>query len=263
VEHYLQELEALLALRHEEIAAMVLEPLIQAAAGMVFHPPSYLAGVRELTRQYDVLLIADEIVTAFGRTGRMFACEHEEVVPDILCLGKSITGGYLPLSATVTSPEIFEAFLGPADSGRSFLHGHTYSGNPLASAAALASLDVLEEEQTLRQLTPKSEQLAGILATLEAHPHVAETRQLGMIAAVELTPEAEQNSSRYPSELQIANQICRDALQHGVWLRPLRDTLVIMPPLSITSEELELLGQVLFESINTVTKAIATADVTS
>ncbi len=255
-EHFLAELEQVLVDRHEQIAAMVLEPLVQGAAGMVFHPPGYLRGVRELTRRYNVLLITDEIVTGCGRTGRMFACEHEEVTPDILCLGKSLTGGALPLSATITHPKIYKAFLGDAASGRSFMHGHTYGGNPLAAAAALASLEVLEQEQVLENLPKKVSQLGELLTRLQSHSHVAETRQLGMIAAVELTSASEENVA-YPAELQIGNRVCREAIARGVWLRPLRDVLVVMPPLSISGDELELLGEVLWESIDCATRDVA------
>ncbi len=253
---YLDQLEQVLADRHEEIAAMVLEPLVQAAAGIVFHPPGYLAGVRELTRRYDVLLVTDEIVTAFGRTGRMFACEAENVVPDFLCLGKSITGGYLPLSATITHPDIYAGFLGPASSGRALMHGHTYAGNPLAAAAALATLDILQQDQILEKLPAKFDLLAGILERIAEHPRVAETRQMGLIAAVELTPSGDPKE-RYPAELRIAQQVCDEALRRGVWLRPLGDVLVIMPPLSISEEELQFLGDVLLESILAVTAAVA------
>jgi len=254
-DHFLAELEEVLKEQHEQIAALVLEPLVQAAAGMVFHPPGYLRGVRELTRRYDVLLIADEIVTGFGRTGRMFACEHENVTPDFLCLGKSITGGYLPLAATLTRPEIYAAFLGPVTN--TFLHGHTYGGNPLAAAAALATLDILQEQQILTELTPKIQQLAELLDQIQNHPHVAETRQLGMIAAVELSPE---DGDAYPPEHQVGSRVCKETFRQGVWLRPLRDVLVIMPPLSISADELNLLGNVLMKSIDTVCKEIAGID---
>lgn len=252
---YLDQLELILADRHEEIAAMVLEPLVQAAAGIALHPPGYLAGVRELTRRYDVLLIADEIVTGFGRTGRMFACEAEDVVPDFLCLGKSITGGYLPLSATITHPDIYAVFLGTAISGRALMHGHTYAGNPLGAAAALATLEILEQDKILEKLPAKFEILADILVGIAKHPRVAETRQLGLIGAVELTP-SDNPIERYPPELRIAYQVCDETLNRGVWLRPLGDVLVIMPPLSISDEELQLLGNVLLESIDDVTSAV-------
>jgi adenosylmethionine-8-amino-7-oxononanoate aminotransferase len=252
---HLDHLEQVLAEHHGEIAAMVVEPLVQGAAGIVLHPPGYLAGVRELTRKYDVLLIADEIVTGFGRTGRMFACEQEGVVPDFLCLGKGITGGYLPLSATITRPEIYQAFLGPATSVRTFMHGHTYGGNPLAAAAALATLDILQKERVLETLPAKFELLADLLTRVAEHPRVAETRQLGLIAAVELTPSSDR-TERYPTEVRIAHRVCSETLKRGVWLRPLGDVLVIMPPLSIGAEELGLLGDVLAASIDAATSAV-------
>ncbi|MCH2594807.1 MAG: adenosylmethionine--8-amino-7-oxononanoate transaminase [Pirellulales bacterium] len=247
-EHFLQQLEHVLSAEHEQIAAIVLEPLIQAAAGMVFHPEGYLHGVRQLTKRYNVLMITDEIVTGFGRTGRMFACEHESVEPDILCLGKSITSGYLPLAAAIATPKIYQAFLGDDDSGRAFLHGHTYGGNQLAAAAALATLDLLEEEQTLQHLPSKAKKLAEILEQLQEHPNVAQCRQHGLIAAVEFTPDPSSNVP-YPANIRIGALVCRAAKQRGVWLRPLRDVLVLMPPLSITLDELDFLGNTLQESI--------------
>ena len=147
-----RQVEQLLAEQHDEIAAVVIEPLVQAAAGMVMHPPGYLRGVRELTRRYDVLLIADEVAVGFGRTGTMFACEHEDVSPDFLCLAKGLTGGYLPMAATLATDEIWQAFLGTYAEGKTFFHGHTYGGNPLGAAVALATLDVFDEEQTLDAL---------------------------------------------------------------------------------------------------------------
>lgn len=255
---FLEQLEDVLQERHHEIAAFVLEPLIQAAAGMIFHPPGYLRGVRELTEKYNVLLITDEIVTGFGRTGKLFACEHEQVVPDLLCLGKSITGGYLPLSATVTTPRIYDAFQGSASSGRSFLHGHTYSGNQLAAAAALATIGLLESGEASSHFDERAAQLERWLQKLHAHPHVAATRQKGMIAAVELTAQPGEMSA-YPAELQVGYRVCRETLRRGVWLRPLRDTLVIMPPLSISQEELNQLGDALFAAIDQVTGELASA----
>ena len=252
VEAQLAHLEEVLKAQHQEIAAMVLEPRMQAAAGIVFHPPGYLSGVRELTRRYNVLLIADEIVTGFGRTGNMFACNSEDVVPDFLCLGKSLTAGYLPLSATLTTPEVFSGFLGTAPSGRALMHGHTYSGNPLGAAAALATLDILEDSNVREQLPDKFAKLSEILEKIGNHPRVATTRQLGLIAAIELTP-TEDSSDRYPADLRIAYRVCDETLRRGVWLRPLGDVLVIMPPLTIRFEQLETLGTVLLDSIDTVT----------
>ncbi len=250
--YYLAELDRVLSAEHETIAAMVIEPCIQAAAGMIFHPAGYLHGVRELTRKYNVLLIADEIVTGCGRIGKMSACELEGVVPDLLCLGKSLSGGYLPISATIATSEIYQAFLGTAASARSFRHGHTYAGNPLAAAAALAALEITQDSGGAQDVSNRQEQLNELLANLERLPHVASTRRMGMIAAVELTPTGA-NAERYPVEMRIAYQICREALKRGLWLRPLGDTLVIMPPLSITQDELTFFGEMLHDSIATVT----------
>jgi adenosylmethionine-8-amino-7-oxononanoate aminotransferase len=251
-EYYLAELEATLVTEHETVAAMVIEPCLQAAAGMIFHPVGYLRGVRELTRKYNVLLIADEIVTGCGRTGPLFACESESVVPDLLCLGKSLTGGYLPLSATIATSEIYSAFLGSATSARSFRHGHTYAGNPLGAAAALATLELLTSDQVQQNLSAKINQLTALLSELRSQPHVAATRQRGMIAAVELSPN-DNLHERYFSEMRIAYQVCQAALKRGLWLRPLGDTLVIMPPLSITNDELAFYFNALSAAIAEVT----------
>ena len=176
-QYYLKQLEEVLEQQGDQVAAVVLEPLIQAAAGMIFHPAGYLRGVKELTQRYNTLLITDEIVTGFGRTGRMFACEHENVVPDILCLGKSLTGGYLPLSAAIATPTIYQAFLGSAESGRAFYHGHTYGGNQLCTVAALATLDLLAEEYPESEFELRSKSLSAVLDKLHEHPHVCEIRQ--------------------------------------------------------------------------------------
>src|SRR5438105_3785916 len=164
--HYLVQLEAALQQHADTLAAVVIEPLLQAAAGIITHPPGFMRGVRELTRRYGVLLIADEVAVGMGRTGKMFACEHEGVTPDFLCLAKGLTGGYLPLAATLTTDEVFRAFLGRYEESKSFFHGHTYGGNPLGAAVALATLDVFEEEQTLTHLQPKIDRLAQHLARL-------------------------------------------------------------------------------------------------
>ncbi len=238
---------------HEEIAAFVIEPLVQCAAGMVMHPPGFLRGVRELTQSYDVLLIADEVAVGFGRTGTMFACEQEGVVPDFLCLGKGLSGGYLPIAATLTNNVIYNAFLGKFNEGRTLHHGHTYSGNPLASAAAVASLDLFDSEQTLAKLPEKVARIGEHLCRLAEHPHVATTRQRGLIGALELTPN-KATCETYPSEERRAWRVCRETLAHGVWLRPLADVLYVMPPLAISSEELDLMMSTLASAIDTVTR---------
>jgi adenosylmethionine-8-amino-7-oxononanoate aminotransferase len=250
--HFLGELEQLLKAHHEELAAMVIEPLVQCAAGMIMHPPGYLRGVRELTRRYDVLLIADEIAVGFGRTGTMFACEQESVVPDFLCLGKGLSGGYLPMAATLTHSRIYDAFLGNVSTGRTLYHGHTFGGNPLAAAAALATLDVFDQEQTLTSLPPKIERLGEHLGRLARHPHVMHARQRGLIGALELTPD-KASGVPYPAEERTAWRVCREALRRGVWIRPLGDVLYVMPPLSISLDELDVVMNTMAAAIDEVT----------
>jgi len=236
--YYLDQLEQALRAHHEDLAAVVIEPLIQCAAGMITHPAGYLRGVRELTRRYDVLLIADEVATGFGRTGTMFACQHEAVAPDLLCLGKGLTGGYLPMSATLAGDEIWRAFLGTYAEGRTFYHGHTYTGNPLAAAVGLATLDVFDQEQTLAQLPPKIDRLAQHLARLAGHPHVGDVRQCGLMAGIELVRDRG-TQEPYAWAEKRGYRVCDHARTAGVWLRPLGNVVVIMPPLAITLEELD------------------------
>ncbi len=250
--HFLDELESIIAAHHQELAAMVIEPLVQCAAGIVIHPPHYLRGVRQLTQQYGVLLIADEIAVGMGRTGTMFACQQEEVVPDFLCLGKGLTGGYLPMSATITHAEIYGAFLGAASDGRTLYHGHTYGGNPLAAAAALATLDEFEEGRTLAKLTEKIARLGEHLCRLAGQPHVCQVRQCGLVGALELTCD-KATSVPYPVEERRAWQVCRAALSRGVWIRPLGDTLYVMPPLAISLAEIDELMEAVTAGIDQVT----------
>jgi adenosylmethionine-8-amino-7-oxononanoate aminotransferase len=236
--HYLAQLEAVLAEHHERIAAMVIEPLVQGAAGMVMHPAGYLGGVRELTQKYGVLLIADEVAVGFGRTGKMFACEHEDVTPDFLCLAKGISGGYLPLAATLATDEIWQAFLGRYEEAKTFCHGHTYGGNPLGAAAALAALDVFDQQQTLTGLAPKITRLGEHLRRIAALPQVGDVRQRGLIGAVELVRDRA-TKEPFPWQVRRGFRVCELALEKGVWLRPLVNVVVIMPPLSVTLEELD------------------------
>jgi adenosylmethionine---8-amino-7-oxononanoate aminotransferase len=236
--YHLAKLEIILAEHHNRIAAMVIEPLLQAAAGMIVHPAGYLRGVRELTRKYDVLLIADEVAVGFGRTGKMFACQHEDVTPDFLCLAKGITGGYLPLAATLATDEIWHAFLGSYAESKTFFHGHTYGGNPLGAAAALACLDIFEEEKTLEHLKPKIARLAEHLARIGNLPHVGHVRQLGLIGAIELVRD-KATKEPFPWEEKRGMRVCDYACSEGVLLRPLGNVIVIMPPLAITLEQLD------------------------
>jgi adenosylmethionine-8-amino-7-oxononanoate aminotransferase len=252
--YHLEKLERVLAEHHRRIAAMVIEPLVQAAAGMIMHPAGYLRGVRELTRKYDVLLVADEVAVGMGRTGRMFACEHEQVAPDLLCLAKGLTGGYLPLAATLASEEIYRAFLGDYAQGRTFFHGHTYGGNPLGAAVALATLDVFGEEQTLARLPAKIARLAEHLGRLARLPQVGDARQCGLIGAVELVRDR-RTREPYPWQQRRGQRVCDHARSEGVLLRPLGNVLVILPPLAITPEQLDQIAGAIERGIAAATES--------
>ena len=251
--YYLAQLDQLLGQHAEKVAALVIEPLVQAAAGMLVHPPGFLQGVRELTRKYDILLIADEVAVGMGRTGTMLACEQENVAPDFLCLAKGLTGGYLPLAATLTTNEVWQAFLGDYSESKTFFHGHTYGGNPLGAAAAIATLDVFVEEDTLSNLSPKIERLAALLARIGEHPNVGDVRQRGLIGAIELVKD---QATRQPFDWQEkrGQKVCDHAWNEGVWLRPLGNVVVIMPPLSITVQQLDKIGHAVEQGIDSATK---------
>jgi adenosylmethionine-8-amino-7-oxononanoate aminotransferase len=233
-QYYLNQLESLLQQHHSTIAAMIIEPVVQGAAGMIMQPSGYLAGIRQLTQKHDVLLIADEVAVGFGRTGAMFACDHENIQPDLMCLAKGLTGGYITMAATLATTEIWNAFLG--DPARTFYHGHTYGGNPLAAAAAIANLDIFESEQTMVNVHERSAQLDNLLKPLANHPHVGDIRQRGLIVAIELVADKD-NKTHFENLGATGTAVCKAALEQGVWLRPLRDTIVIMPPLSISETE--------------------------
>jgi adenosylmethionine-8-amino-7-oxononanoate transaminase len=248
----LGKMEEMLREKSGEIAAVIIEPLVQAAGGMIVAPPGYLKGVRELCSKYDVLMIADEVATGFGRTGRMFACEHEGVVPDILCLSKGITGGYLPLAATIATEEIYNAFLGDFKDLKTFFHGHSYTGNPLGCTAALACLDIFEREKTLERLAPKTEMLESFLKDIGRLDHVGDVRSKGLMAGIELVKD-KSTKEPYPWEEKMGWRVCYYAREHGVIIRPLGNVVVIMPPLSISLENLEQLLKVIKEGIVSVT----------
>ena len=218
-----------------EVAAIIIEPLVQGAAGIRLWPPGMLKQLRTWCDANDVLLIFDEVLTGFGRTGTLFAFQHEGVAPDFLCLAKGLTGGYLPLAATLTTEQIYEAFLGEYHELKTFFYGHSYCGNPLGCAAALASLQIFEEERTLQMLQPKIALLGELLADLKEDPHIADIRQCGFIAGIEL--------QRTPGEPflwqeQTGQRVCLAARKHGLLTRPILDTIVLMPPLCTTAEEL-------------------------
>lgn len=235
-------LAALLEQHGDEIAAFILEPLVQGAAGMLVHPDGYLAGAAALCRKHDVLLIADEVATGFGRTGTLFACSQEKVTPDLLCLAKGLTGGYTPLAATLMTQRVYEPFLGArGGERRTFFHGHTYTGHSLGCAAALASLDLFERDRVLESLPGKSERLrAALRARLGDHPHVGDIRLRGLMVGIELVADRASAEPFAPDAVTGA-RVCMAARSHGVLLRPLGDVVVLMPPLSITGDEIDAL----------------------
>jgi adenosylmethionine-8-amino-7-oxononanoate aminotransferase len=228
----------------------VIEPLMQGAAGMIAAPEGYLRRVREVTREHDVLLIADEVAVGLGRTGTLFACQREGVAPDFLCLAKGLTGGYLPLAATLTTEEIFGAFLGRPEEGRTFYHGHTYTGNQLGCAAALANLDLLTQG-VLDSLPPKIERLRQHLARMAELPVVGDIRQQGLMAGIELV-EVKATRKPAPPQRQLGVRTCQLARERGVLLRPLGDVLVVMPPLAIELSLLDRLCDVLYNCLDEV-----------
>jgi adenosylmethionine-8-amino-7-oxononanoate aminotransferase len=245
--------ERVLAEHGEEVAAVIVEPLMQGAAGMWDQPLGYLPALRALARRHGTLLICDEVATGFGRTGRMFAVEHEQIEPDLLCLGKGITGGYLPLAATLASEEIFSAFLAPYDSFQTFFHGHTYTGNPLAAAVALANLDVFEKEKVIERVRQRATRLrAGLHDRVAGLDHVGDIRQWGLMAGIELVRDRESREP-YPACNKMGHRVILQARAAGVLIRPLGNVVILMPPLSITEDELDLLLAVVAESIRLAT----------
>lgn len=249
-----EEVEALLARKGREIAALIVEPLMQGAAGMWSHPAAYLRALRDTTRQHGVLLICDEVATGFGRTGRMFAVEHAAVEPDLMCVGKGISGGYLPLAATLATEEIFGAFLGRYEDFKTFFHGHTYTGNALACAVAVANLDVFEQEQVLARVRDRSQQLAERLADIAVLPHVGDIRQWGLMVGIELVQDRADRRAYLPPE-RMGMRVILEARRQGTILRPLGNIIVLMPPLSLTQSELDRLCAVTRDAILRVTSA--------
>ena len=225
----------------DEIAAVIMEPLVQGAAGMLVHPDGYLSAVRELCDEFGALLICDEVATGFGRTGRMFACHHEDVAPDIMCVAKGITGGYLPLAATLASERIYEGFLGEHEDFRTFFHGHTYTGNPLACAAAIATLEIFEEERTLERLQEKIVLLGELLAEVESMPEVAEVRRRGFMTAIQLVD--------HPVAARMGHRVTLEARTRGAIIRPLGDAVILMPPLAISDADLRRLVEITAKAI--------------
>jgi adenosylmethionine-8-amino-7-oxononanoate aminotransferase len=245
-----EHMRALLAEHAEQCAAVIVEPLVQGAAGIHVMPDGYLRAVRELCDEFGVLLICDEVATGFGRTGTMFACEQEGVAPDLMCVAKGLTGGYLPLAATLSTEQVYEGFLGRHEQLRTFFHAHTYPGNPLACAAALATLRVFDQERTLERLQPKIALLGELVAEhVSGVAAVREVRQRGFMVGIEL--------QGFPLEARIGHRVTLEARARGAIIRPLGDTVVLMPPLSIQPAELRRLVEI---TASAIAAAVGAAD---
>jgi len=251
----IDEARAKLRAHGHELAALIVEPLVQGAAGMWMHPPEYLAELARLAREVGTLLICDEVATGFGRTGTFFACEQAGIAPDLLCVGKGITGGYLPLAATFASEALFATFLAPYEDFVAFFHGHTYTGNPLACAAGLASLDVFEQEQTMTHVQDLARALGEKLAReIEPLAHVGDVRRRGLMTGIELVRDRATRAPYSPTA-KIGHRVCDAVRRHGVILRPLGSVIVLMPPLSLRMDELDLLVSATAKAIREVTEA--------
>jgi len=248
------EVEKILSEHHSEICAIILEPYVQAAGGMIVSPEGYLKKVREYCDKYDVLLILDEVATGFGRTGKMFACQHEDVTPDILVLGKGMTGGYLPLSATITNQKVYDAFLGDYEEYKTFFHGHSYAGNPISCAASIANIEVFEKNNTLAELKDKIEYFEDELKEFSGLEHVGNVRNKGLMAGIELV-EDKKSKKPYEAKEKIGWKVADRAMENEVMLRPLGNVVVLMPPIGIPMEDLKKLMKVTFQSIKEATES--------
>jgi adenosylmethionine-8-amino-7-oxononanoate aminotransferase len=244
----LDQVASILEREGRDYCAAIVEPLVQAAGGMLTHPSGFLRGLRELTARHGLLLIADEVATGFCRTGKLFACQHEEVAPDIMCLGKALSGGYLPVAATLTRREIFDAFCGGVTEGKTFFHGHTYTGNALGCAAAVASIDLIFSSALPGRLGEKVQLIRNRLAELTDHPNVADIRQCGLMVGIELAADR-QTRRRFDPALQVGAQVCRDARKRGILTRPLGDVVVLMPAPAMDTETLQRLLSGVIETI--------------
>ena len=249
----ISELGNLLEKKADSIAALILEPYVQAAGGIKVAKEGYLKDIKKLCDKFNILLILDEVATGFGRTGEMFACDHDNVCPDILVLGKGLTGGYLPLSATITTNDIFETFLGEHEELKAFFHGHSYSGNPLACSAAIANLEIFEEEKTILKVKKIIKIFEDELKEFSGLKHVSSIRNKGLMAGIDLMKDPENNTS-YDLKDRVAKKVCDIAKTEGILIRPLGDTIVMMPPVSIKQKELKKLTRSIYKSIKEATE---------
>ncbi len=247
------EVESLFKHRHNEIAAMIVEPLVQGAAGMRMYPPQYLTKVRELCDRYDILLIDDEVAMAFGRTGKYFAFEYANIKPDIFCVAKGITAGYIPLAATITTDKIYNAFYDDFSTLKTFYHGHSFTGNPIACAVAVENLKIMEQENIIENLKPKITKLKQCLEKFRDLAHVGDIRQTGMIGALELVKNKE-TKEPYQFEDRIGHNVFKEALKNGALLRPIGNVIYFMPPYIIKNEEIEKLTKIAYNAIKIVTE---------
>lgn len=247
----LARLDETLESNTSEIAALIMEPLVQGAGGIIVHPKGYLSKVRKLCNKYDILLVLDEVLTGFGRTGQLFGCMQEGIVPDIMAVAKGINGGYIPLAATLCTDEIYNSFLGRHEDKKQFYHGHTYTGNPLACAAALAALRIIEREEIVKNIQPKIQILKKRLEEFALLEHVGDIRQCGLIAGIEMVEDKKTKESFMMKE-KIGIKVCKEARKRGLLIRPLGDVIVIMPPLIINKTDLNKMLDIVKESIEAV-----------
>lgn len=244
----LQSLRELFEQRHNEIAGMTVEPIVQGAGGMNLMPRGYLKGVEALCREFDILLIVDEVATGFGRTGKLFAVEHEDVRPDLMTIAKGLTGGYLPVAATLATEQVYEAFYGEYEEMKTFFHGHSYTGNQLGCAAALANLDIFERERLVEQASAKAELLTELLEDVKELEHVGDIRQCGLMCGIELVQNRETKDT-FPFEWRVGYRSTLKMRELGMLTRPLGDVVVFMPPLAVTETQLSEMVRILKEGI--------------
>jgi adenosylmethionine-8-amino-7-oxononanoate aminotransferase len=245
------KLEELVKDNRKKVAALILEPVVQGAGGIITAPHGYLKRVREICTKYNILMIADEVAVGFGRTGYMFGCDTEDVTPDIMAVAKGLSGGYLPFAATLTTNEVYNAFLGDYGEYKTLFHGHTFTGNQLGASVALASLDIFRDDNVLANLKPKIKYLTELLEPFKEHPFVGDVRQRGFIAAIEIVMD-KATKAGFPPERKIGDKVIKHARKLGLIIRPLGNVIVIMPPYIITHEELKRMIDIIRESIDSV-----------